>query len=161
MINTVQNALQSIQITPSQTPPQSKNPLLNASPGPVANNNQIYNRNQFPPPPPPPTSPSPPPPPPPPPAPPAPTASLPLAQPQPVLQPPTAAQLQQKQQQLRKTVPVQRDPRSDLLAAIKQGITLRRVEDSKRRVEAEERRVDAARARAGREKEKRILGTAG
>lgn len=55
------------------------------------------------------------------------------------MQPPTvtAAQLQEKQQQLRKTIPVQRDPRSDLLAAIKQGITLRRVEDSKRRVEAE------------------------
>lgn len=53
------------------------------------------------------------------------------------MQLPTAAQLQQKQQQLKKTVPVQRDPRSDLLAAIKQGITLRRVEDSKRRVEAE------------------------
>lgn len=83
---------------------------------------------------PPPTSP---PPPPPPPAPPAPT----LAQPPPIIQPPTAAQLQQKQQQLRKTVPAQqeaqRDPRQDLLAAIKQGITLRRVEDSKRRVEAE------------------------
>lgn len=54
-----------------------------------------------------------------------------------MLQPPTAAELQQKQKQLRHTVPVQRDPRSDLLAAIKQGIKLRRVEDSKRRVEAE------------------------
>lgn len=50
---------------------------------------------------------------------------------------PTAAQLQQKQKELKKTVPIQRDPRSDLLAAIKQGITLRKVEDSKRRVEAE------------------------
>lgn len=94
---------------------------------------------------PPPTSPPPPPPSPPPvmmpPMPPAPPA--PPAQPQPPVQQlakvqlPTAAQLQQKQQQLRKTVPIQRDPRSDLLAAIKQGITLRRVEDSKRRVEAE------------------------
>lgn len=81
---------------------------------------------------PPPTSP---PPPPPPPAPPAPTQVVPP--PQPTIQLPTAAELQQKQQQLRKTVPIQRDPRSDLLAAIKQGITLRRVEDSKRRVEAE------------------------
>lgn len=50
---------------------------------------------------------------------------------------PTAAELQLKQQQLKKALPIQRDPRSDLLAAIKQGITLRRVEDSKRRSEAE------------------------
>jgi len=34
-------------------------------------------------------------------------------------------------------VPVQRDPRSDLLAAIKQGITLRKVEDRKKEAEAE------------------------
>lgn len=34
-------------------------------------------------------------------------------------------------------MPVQKDPRSEMLALIKQGITLRRVEDSKRRVEAE------------------------
>lgn len=95
-----------------------------------------------PPPPPPALSPLPPPisppPPPPPPAPPAlPTPPQTLSKPSAVLQPPTAAELQQKQKQLKKTVPVQRDPRSDLLAAIKQGITLRRVEDSKRRVEAE------------------------
>lgn len=38
-------------------------------------------------------------------------------------------------------MPVQRDPRSDLLAAIKQGITLRKVEDSKRRVEAEKQNM--------------------
>lgn len=84
---------------------------------------------------PPPTSPPPPPPPPAPPALPAPPQTLPKANT--IIQPPTAAELQQKQKQLKKTVPVQRDPRSDLLAAIKQGITLRRVEDSKRRVEAE------------------------
>lgn len=92
--------------------------------------------------PPPPPAPSPPPPPPPP-APPAPPPGQGLLLNKPSSQqmsaPPTvtASQLQQKQQQLRKTVPVPRDPRSDLLAAIKQGITLRRVEDSKRRVEAE------------------------
>lgn len=45
--------------------------------------------------------------------------------------------MQQKQRELKKTVPVQRDPRSDLLAAIKQGITLRKVEDRKKQVEAE------------------------
>lgn len=106
------------------------------------NNNNHMHMLATPPPPPPALSPLPaptsPPPPPPPPAPPAPPAPPPaVTQPPPVLQPPTAAELQQKQQQLRKTVPVQRDPRSDLLAAIKQGITLRRVEDSKRRVEAE------------------------
>lgn len=87
---------------------------------------------------PPPTSPPPPPPPPAPPAPPPPTQTVKAAPPPAaVLQPPTAAQLQQKQRQLRKTVPIQRDPRSDLLAAIKQGITLRRVEDTKKQVEAE------------------------
>lgn len=93
------------------------------------------------PPPAPPSLPPAPPSPPPPPPPPAPSApSQPVGQVNnQVMQPPTvtAAQLQEKQQQLRKTIPVQRDPRSDLLAAIKQGITLRRVEDSKRRVEAE------------------------
>lgn len=98
-----------------------------------------------PPPPPPALSPLPPPAPSPPPPPSNPPAPLPppappipqLTQPPAVLQPPTAAQLQQKQKELKKTVPIQRDPRSDLLAAIKQGITLRKVEDSKRRVEAE------------------------
>lgn len=107
-----------------------------------------------PPPPPPPESPSPtatpkppsqtqaqPPPPPAPPAPPAPPPTLPIVPPTQILQPPTVSQLQQKQQQLKKTVPIQRDPRSDLLAAIKQGITLRRVEDSKRRDKVEKQQT--------------------
>lgn len=86
------------------------------------------------PPPPPPPPPQSPPPPLPPPAPPTPQAASHTPA---VPQLPTAAQLQQRQRELKKTVPIQRDPRSDLLAAIKQGITLRKVEDSKRRVEAE------------------------
>lgn len=98
-----------------------------------------------PPPPPPPESPSPtatPKPPsqtvsqPPPPAPPAPPPAQSLVPPTHV-GPPTVSQLQQKQRQLKKTEPIQKDPRSDLLAAIKQGITLRRVEDSKRRDKVE------------------------
>lgn len=115
------------QMESSPPPPPALSPL----PPPMIPPNE---------PPAPPAPPSPPPPPPPP-APPAP--SQPSAKAQISIQPPTftAAQLQHQQQQLRKAVPVQRDPRSDLLAAIKQGITLRRVEDSKRRVEAEKQQT--------------------
>lgn len=107
----------------SEPPPPPPPPALSPLPPPALS---------PPPPPPPPKSP---PPPLPPPAPPAPQATI--AQQPAISQPPTAAQLQQKQRELKKTVPVQKDPRSDLLAAIKQGITLRKVEDTKRRVEAE------------------------
>lgn len=133
---------QSQQSQPAQSANISIQQQYQQTPYVSNNNNNHMHMLATPPPPPPALSPLPaptsPPPPPPPPAPPAPPAPPPaVTQPPPVLQPPTAAELQQKQQQLRKTVPVQRDPRSDLLAAIKQGITLRRVEDSKRRVEAE------------------------
>lgn len=104
--------------TMSEPPPPPPPPALSPLPPPALS------------PPPPPKTPPPMPPP----APPIPQAAA--AQPPQVMLP-TAAQLQQKQKELKKTVPIQRDTRSDLLAAIKQGITLRKVEDSKRRVEAE------------------------
>lgn len=95
----------------------------------------------------PPPTPPPPPPPPPPPAPPAPPPTL-ASSSQPAIslsqqiqQQTVMTQLQQKQYELKKTVPIMKDPRSELLAAIKQGITLRRVEDSKRRVEAEKQQT--------------------
>lgn len=87
-------------------------------------------------PPQPPAAPTPPPPPPPPPAPPAPSLpQLPKPATQQMFAPPmvTAAQLQQKQSQLKKAEPaLPRDPRSDLLAAIKQGISLKKVEQTRK-----------------------------
>ena len=64
------------------------------------------------------------------------------------MQPPTALQLQLKQQQLRKTTqPVKTvgsDPRSDLLAAIKKGIPLRKVVSKEKEPESKSVANDVA-----------------
>ena len=143
----VSSATASVQTPSSVIRQQAPPPQAMLPSGPAINYGTTTMNEPPPPPPPPALSPlpppalSPPPPPkspPPPMPPPAPPITQAISQSAAVMLP-TAAQLQQRQKELKKTVPVQRDPRSDLLAAIKQGITLRKVEDSKRRVEAEKK----------------------